>query len=100
MEKIITKQELVKRLNEDKIHTIGRALTDLLKHKKYKDVHQRIVTLGARYYEHTHTLLDWQMAPWLADVGGYPRLCMYSKQLNDIENENSKPEDKVCGTPK
>ena len=46
-------------------------------------------TLTAKMYIGKGHLLDWQLNKWLKPAkNGYPRLCKYAKQLNEIALEN------------
>ena len=46
-------------------------------------------TLTAKSFAKNGTLLDWQRDKWLKPASnGYPRLCKYVKQLNEIALEN------------
>jgi len=48
-------------------------------------------TLTAKYFAKHGFLLDWQVAKWTKPAkNGYPRLCKYAKQLNEIALEKAK----------
>lgn len=47
----------------------------------------RVGTLGAKEFIATKTLAAWQVKYWLKDKGGYPKICKYANQLNQIANE-------------
>lgn len=45
-------------------------------------------SLTAKYWLKHKRLLEWQVEKWTKPGrGGYPRLCKYHKQLNEIANE-------------
>lgn len=45
-------------------------------------------TLTAKFYAKHGKLLDWQVEKWTKPAkNGYPRLCKYAKQLNEIALE-------------
>ncbi len=45
-------------------------------------------TITAKTFIGRGTLLDWQLAKWTKPAkNGYPRLCKYAKQLNEIAME-------------
>jgi hypothetical protein len=44
----------------------------------------------AKYFLQHQTLLDWMYGVWMqAGKGGYPRICRYSRQLNEIAEEKA-----------
>lgn len=43
--------------------------------------------LTAKYWLKHKRLLDWQIEKWTKLSRGYPRLCKYHKQLNEIANQ-------------
>ena len=48
-------------------------------------------SLTAKFYAKHGKLLDWQVDKWTKkSKNGYPRLCKYAKQLNEIALEKSK----------
>lgn len=47
----------------------------------------RIGTLGARHFLAHGTLPPWIVKAWLVEKKGYPRICKYANQLNQIANE-------------
>lgn len=46
-------------------------------------------SLTAKYWLKHKRLLDWQVEKWIKLSRGYPRLCKYHKQLNEIANEKA-----------
>lgn len=44
-------------------------------------------SLTAKSYIKNQSLLDWQTEQWMRPFRGYPRICKYSKQLNQIALE-------------
>ena len=99
---IVTKDWLKKKVEENPARTVGRALVAIFRrqvneeqssnHTRYKNGagfsanDARIGSLAAKYYMAHGTLLDWQIKGWVKDVKGYPRICKYVKQLNEIAN--------------
>lgn len=48
-------------------------------------------SLTAKFYAKHGKLLDWQVDKWTKkSKNGYPRLCKYAKQLNEIALEKAK----------
>jgi len=48
-------------------------------------------SLTAKFYAKHGKLLDWQVDKWTEkSKNGYPRLCKYAKQLNEIALEKAK----------
>lgn len=41
----------------------------------------------AEYFQKNGTLAPWMAKVWLVEKAGYPRICKYAKQLNEIANE-------------
>lgn len=104
MKNIVTKDYLKTMVEKDACSTIGRALAALLKRQTLEESKNnttsklngvgfskndgRIGTLGAKTFLKNGPLQDWQIAPWLKpDAKGYPRICKYWRQLNEIANE-------------
>ena len=84
---------------------VGRALVALLKRQTadeqraadtrvwnsigFSGADARSGTLTAKTWIGKGVLLDWQLNKWLKPAkNGYPRLCKYAKQLNEIALEN------------
>lgn len=84
---------------------VGRALVALLKRQTaeeqatadtrvwnsvgFSGADARSGTLTAKTWIGKGRLLDWQLNKWLKPAkNGYPRLCKYAKQLNEIALEN------------
>lgn len=44
-------------------------------------------SLTAKYYLKHRKLEDWMVNKWMTITNGYPRLCRYSRQLNQIVSE-------------
>lgn len=105
---IVTKDSLREMLSspnqEYVIQVVGRALVGIFerqtaseKSSNHTEVHNgigfagcdaRSGTLTAKSFLKNKTLLDWQLAQWTrVGASGYPRLCKYSKQLNQIALE-------------
>lgn len=104
-EPIVTKDSLREMLNSsDEAYVakvVGRALvaifnrqTESEKASNHTEQHNgvgfagcdaRSGTLTAKSFLKNKTLLDWQVERWTKLAGnGYPRLCKYVKQLNEI----------------
>lgn len=109
VKQIVTRDTLRTMLNNPNrkyVETVvGRALVALLKRQTTDEqasaetrVHNSIGFSGADAHSGTLTaktwnskgvLLDWQLNKWLKPAkNGYPRLCKYAKQLNEIALEN------------
>jgi hypothetical protein len=52
----------------------------------------RIGSIGARMFLSKGKLADWQMAIWTAEKNGYPRICKYAGQLNEVAKEKAPKE--------
>lgn len=103
MDKIVTKASLANLLNNPgrRVDVIGRALVALLAKQttseqasNHTEINNNIGfggcdakagSLSAKFYIKYGTLLDWQVARWMKPTkDGFPRLCKYHKQLNEI----------------
>lgn len=99
----VTKAWLKAKVEEDPERVIGRALVAIFRRQteeekgnnrtknkngvgfSYND--GRIGSIGAKYFMKHGTLTENLMKGWLKeDKKGYPRICRYSKQLNNIAN--------------
>lgn len=108
VKQVVTRDTLKKMLNNPNrkyVETVvGRALVALLQRQTVDEqrandtqVHNSIGfsgadgrsgTLTAKTYIGKGFLLDWQLNKWLKPAkNGYPRLCKYAKQLNEIALE-------------
>lgn len=108
VKQIVTRDTLNKMLrnpNRKYVETVvGRALVALLKRQTadeqrsndtrehnsigFSGADGRSGTLTAKTYIGRGTLLDWQLERWLKPAkNGYPRICKYAKQLNEIALE-------------
>jgi hypothetical protein len=110
MTAIVTKQSLNELLaDEDKrVHVIGRALvalfnrqtqaeqaanvTDNLNGIGFAGSDARSGSLTAKSYIKNRTLQQWQIDKWMTISRGYPRICKYAKQLNEIALEKRRKE--------
>ncbi len=54
-------------------------------------------SLTAKYFLKNKTLQQWQVDNWTRVVNGYPRLCKYHKQLNEIAQttKRTQPVDQI-----
>jgi hypothetical protein len=105
IKQVVTKDSLHVMLRNDNIQyvdaVIGRALLAILKRQtddearsadtKYQNgvgfnsADAKSGTLTAKAFAKNKSLLDWQRGKWLTPAkNGYPRLCKYAKQLNEI----------------
>lgn len=104
---IVTRDTLVQMLNDEnkRVHVIGRALTAIFRRQTEDEkranttkVHNKIGfsgpdartgSLSAKYYIGHNTLQDWQVRIWMKEVHGFPRICKYWKQLDQIARERA-----------
>lgn len=103
MENLVTKESLVRLLDSGRrADVVGRALVAIFKinqtadEQSSNDTRQfngigfsgadaRSGSITAKYYIKHGRLLEWQVDRWTAlTKNGYPRLCKYAKQLNEI----------------
>ena len=107
---VVTKESLNTMLQHENPnyikHVIGRALVAIFKRQTENEkisnsttVHNNIGFAGcdarsgsltAKYFLKHNNLLDWQVDLWVKDWRGYPRICKYWKQLNEISESKSK----------
>jgi hypothetical protein len=103
MEQLVTKEKLKAWIAKDAVTVIGRALVVLFNRQESEEQSSngtkfkngvgfssndaRLGSIGAKYYIQFKTLTPKLLAGWLKDSHGYPRICRYSKQLNEIANE-------------
>lgn len=112
MTAIVTKQNLADMLNEadaaKRAHIIGRALvalfnrqteaeqsanrTDNLNGIGFTGSDARSGSLTAKSYIKNRTLQQWQVDKWMTLSRGYPRICKYAGQLNEIALEKRRKE--------
>ena len=99
---IVTRDSLVALLERKPAETVGRALVAIFKAGQTEDeradntaavfngvgfsgADARSASITAKYYIKHGKLLDWQIEQWIKPAkNGYPRLCKYAKQLNEI----------------
>jgi len=105
MTAIVTKESLRKMLNEaddtKRQHIIGRALVRLFKRQTNSEQMSdsteqdngigftggdaKSGSLTAKFYMTHGKLLDWQVERWMrVGKSGYPRICKYDRQLNEV----------------
>lgn len=105
MTKLVTKQSLLTLLTtsdpQRQIRVIGRALVALFNRQTeteksvndttednargFSGADAKRGSLTAKYFLKHGTLLEWQRAMWLKPTrGGFPRICKYHKQLNEV----------------
>lgn len=102
--KIVTRDSLKAMLeaadDEKRARIIGRALVRLFERQtadeKASDDTNRTNSVGfsnadaksgsltAKSFLKRGSLLKWQLEDWMRPVNGYPRICKYAKQLNDV----------------
>lgn len=108
IKQVVTRDSLRVMLRNDNIQyvdtVIGRALLALLKRQTadeqraadtrvwnavgFSSADAKSGTLTAKAFAKNGYLLDWQRNKWLKPApNGYPRLCKYAKQLNEIALE-------------
>lgn len=109
--KLVTRESLAAMLaNENPAYVqmvIGRALCRLLERQTQSEqshnttdedngigfagADARSGSLTAKYFMKHKKLEDWQVARWVKiGANGFPRLCKYHKQLNEIATQSSK----------
>jgi hypothetical protein len=100
---IVTAQNLNQMLQDPvkRQHVIGRALVALFRRQTeaerqtndtrvwntvgFSGADARRGSLTAKYYLKHKSLLDWQVEQWMRPArNGLPRLCKYTRQLNEI----------------
>lgn len=104
MKTIVTKDYLKLKVAENPVLTIGKALVAIYErqtndeksalsttHKNdigFSAAHARIGSIGAKEFKNNKRLPTWVLKVWEhKDRKGYPRICKYAKQLNEIANE-------------
>lgn len=108
VKQIVTRDTLRNMLRNDNTKyvdaVIGRALLALLNRQTedeqrsndtkvwnavgFSGADARSGSLTAKFFAKNKVLLDWQRDKWLKPAkNGYPRLCKYAKQLNEIALE-------------
>lgn len=105
----ITRETLAEMLNQaddaKKVHIIGRALVALFNRQTaseqganataqdngigFAGSDARSGSLTAKSYLKNGTLLDWQVQKWMAPSRGYPRICKYARQLDEVAKEKA-----------
>jgi hypothetical protein len=103
MEKIVTKEWLIDKINIDPVRTVGRALVAIFKNQTgveqsgnktknnngigFTKADARIGCIAAKYYLKHKSLEQWQLDIWLrSNKQGLPRIVKYASQLNAIAN--------------
>lgn len=106
MTPIVTKQSLLLLLADEskRVHVIGRALVALFERQTASEQSSDATTaannvgfagsdarggsLTAKSYMKNKTLAPWQVERWMRiGKNGFPRICKYANQLNDIAME-------------
>lgn len=104
MKTIVTKDYLKTKVEENPVLTIGKALVAIYErqtgdeksalsttHKNdvgFSSAHARIGSIGAKEFKSKKRLPTWVLKVWAQkDRSGYPRICKYVRQLNEIANE-------------
>lgn len=93
-------QQLLNKSDQHRIHTIGHALraiflrqTEQERSANLTTVHNtigfsgpdaRTGSLAAKYYMKHKTLQPWMINIWSKEVCGFPRICKYWRQLDQI----------------
>jgi len=104
---LVTKDSLNQMLmqadNAKRIHIIGRALVGLFERQTAAEQSSDVTTndngigfassdartgsLTAKSYIARQNLVQWQIDQWMRPSHGYPRICKYARQLNEIAVE-------------
>lgn len=107
MEKIVTKDSMIKVINEREIQFlskyVGRALLAIFnrqtKYEKLNNCTQAHNNIGfsgtdaysgslcAKYFRKHNRLEEWMIRKWIRNERNSPRITKYWKQLNEIANE-------------
>jgi len=104
MNKIVTKEYLIRELGIRPIEVIGRTLVAIFKNQTQEErsnnvtrfhngigftgTDGRIGAITAKYYLKHGTLLDWQIRNWtLPNRKGTPRIVKYADQLDKIAKQ-------------
>lgn len=110
MKSIVTRESLAAMVsredNEYVVRVVGRALVALF-HNQTQDeksantaavfnsigftgADAKSGSITAKYFIKHGTLLDWQVEKWVAPAkNGFPKICKYARQLNDIANSKA-----------
>lgn len=114
MTAIVTKDSLNAMLQaaepQRRVHIIGRALVALFERQTaaeqssdstsndngigFASSDARSGSLTAKSYIARQNLVQWQVDQWMRPSRGYPRICKYARQLNEIAEEKQRK--KVC----
>lgn len=115
---IVTKDSLKKMLDdaptvEAQAKIIGRALvalfnrqtqseqssntTDNLNTIGFAGCDARSGSLTAKTFLKNGTLQSWQVQKWMQETRGYPRICKYHRQLNEIAYEKAERKARLAG---
>ncbi len=106
---IVTKQSLNQMLadasEEKRARIIGRALWALFERQTHDERNSdstrcsnnigfascdaKSGSITAKTFRRTGTLQQWQVDHWMANSNGYPRICKYARQLNEIAEEKA-----------
>ena len=107
---LVTRESLLQMLNNQNPlyvqKVVGRALTALLQRQTQEEqttnetkvnnnigfagCDARSGSLSAKYYIKHQRLEDWMVERWVkVGATGYPRICKYAKQLNEIATSRS-----------
>ena len=99
---LVTRDSLRDLVERKPTETVGRALvaifragqtederagnvTSVLNGVGFSGSDARSASITAKYFIKHGTLLDWQVEQWTRLASnGYPRICKYAKQLNEI----------------
>ena len=105
---LVTRDSLQALLERKPVETVGRALVAIFKTGQtdaerssnttavdngigFSGADARSASITAKYFIKHGTLQDWQVEQWTKVAkNGYPRLCKYVKQLNDIAERKQK----------
>lgn len=107
MAAIVTKtslHQMLQNASDDKrMHIIGRALVALFKRQTqderssdstqssnnigFAGCDARAGSIAAKTYLKNGYLMPWQVEVWMQESRGAPRICKYSRQLNEIAEE-------------
>lgn len=98
---LVTKDSLKALLERDPVRVVGRALVAIFQNQTEDERENNTTTelngigfsgcdarsgvIGAKTFIKNGTLRDWQVEQWTRPAAnGYPRICKYARQLNDI----------------
>lgn len=87
---IILGRALVAIYNNQAIEEQANAQTIFKNGRGFTGLDGKLGTRGAKEFLATNTIPEWLARVWLVEKAGYPRICKYARQLNEIANAKKK----------